>query len=139
MTLADIVERGRAAGRCLPCLPHQVEPDSAEIAARFGIKMTALDWHHRLVCSQCGGRQIDMVVTGDERGHAVPRDNSSHSAGAGFSFQTLHHADAAADHMRGFHDAGSEREEIADALLFGRPAAVDRGACPGFGHGRGQP
>ena len=43
---------------------------------------------------------------------------SSHSAGAGFSFQALHHADAAADDMRGFDDARSDREEIADVLLF---------------------
>jgi hypothetical protein len=29
--------------------------------------MTVPEWHERLVCSQCGGRDIDVVVTGSER------------------------------------------------------------------------
>jgi len=29
--------------------------------------MTIPDWHERLVCSKCGSREIDMVVTGLKR------------------------------------------------------------------------
>jgi hypothetical protein len=46
---------------------HQVEPDPGEMAQRYGAATTALDWSARLVCSRCGSRQIDMVVTGGRR------------------------------------------------------------------------
>ena len=46
---------------------HQVEPDPAEMAARYGAGTTVLDWRERLVCSKCGSREIDMVVTGERR------------------------------------------------------------------------
>jgi hypothetical protein len=29
--------------------------------------MTVPDWRERLVCSKCGSREIDMVVTGEQR------------------------------------------------------------------------
>jgi len=29
--------------------------------------MTVLDWHERLVCSQCGSREIAMVAAGAKR------------------------------------------------------------------------
>jgi Zn finger protein HypA/HybF involved in hydrogenase expression len=48
---------------CKAC-QHQVEPDPAEMAARYGAETSVLDWRERLVCSQCGSRQVDMVVTG---------------------------------------------------------------------------
>ena len=51
---------------CLDCR-HQVEPDPAEMAARYGAEMTVPDWHVRLVCSHCGSRRVDMVVSGTER------------------------------------------------------------------------
>ena len=51
---------------CLDCR-HQVEPDPAEMAERYGPEMTVPDWHERLVCGQCGGRQIDFVCTGARR------------------------------------------------------------------------
>ncbi len=51
---------------CLDCR-HQVEPDAAEMAERYGAETTVPEWHHRLVCSECGSRQIDFVVTGTER------------------------------------------------------------------------
>jgi hypothetical protein len=44
---------------------HQVEPDPAEMAARYGVETPVLDWRERLVCSRCGSRQADVVVTGD--------------------------------------------------------------------------
>ena len=51
---------------CKDCR-HQVEPDPAEMAARYGAETSVLDWRERLVCSRCGGRQVDMVVTGTKR------------------------------------------------------------------------
>jgi hypothetical protein len=46
---------------------HQVEPDPAEMAARYGAETTVIDWRGRLVCSRCGSRQIDVVVSGTKR------------------------------------------------------------------------
>jgi hypothetical protein len=51
---------------CLDCR-HQVEPDPAEMAKRYGAEVAVLDWHARLVCSRCGSRRGDMVVSGTER------------------------------------------------------------------------
>jgi hypothetical protein len=51
---------------CKEC-QHQVEPDPAEMATRYGAETSVLDWQERLVCSRCGGRQVDMVVTGTKR------------------------------------------------------------------------
>jgi hypothetical protein len=46
---------------------HQVEPDPAEMAARYGADTPVLDWRKRLVCSGCGSRNIDIMVSGTER------------------------------------------------------------------------
>ena len=46
---------------------HQVEPNPVEMCARYGAKTPVLDWRAKLVCSRCGGRQADMVVTGERR------------------------------------------------------------------------
>jgi hypothetical protein len=35
--------------------------------ARYGADTTVSDWRERLVCSRCGSRNVDMVVTGTER------------------------------------------------------------------------
>jgi hypothetical protein len=51
---------------CKACR-HQVEPDPAEQAQRYGAEMPVLEWRERLVCSQCGGRHVEMVVTGERR------------------------------------------------------------------------
>ena len=51
---------------CKTC-GHRVEPNTAEIAARYGADTPVLDWRDRLVCSECGGRQVNIVVTGTER------------------------------------------------------------------------
>ena len=51
---------------CQDCR-HQVEPDPAEQAQRYGAEMTVPDWRERLICSKCGTRNVDMVVTGTER------------------------------------------------------------------------
>ena len=51
-----------------PACRYQVEPDPAEQAQRHCAEATVIDWHARLVCSNCGSREIDMVVTGTKRG-----------------------------------------------------------------------
>jgi hypothetical protein len=51
------------------CLDYgdQVEPDPAEMAGRDGAEMSIPNWQKRLVCSACGSRRIDFVVTGERR------------------------------------------------------------------------
>ena len=51
---------------CLDCR-HQVEPDPAAMAQRYGAEMTVPEWPARLACSRCGSRNVDMVVSGAER------------------------------------------------------------------------
>jgi hypothetical protein len=51
---------------CKAC-GHQVEPDPAEMARRYGPETTVPDWRKRLVCSRCGSHDTDMVVTGERR------------------------------------------------------------------------
>ena len=41
--------------------------DPAEMARRYGPETPVVDWHKRLVCSQCGSRAVDMVVSGERR------------------------------------------------------------------------
>jgi hypothetical protein len=47
---------------------HQVEPDPAEMVEHYGAEITVPEWRGRLVCGKCDSREIDMVVTGTERG-----------------------------------------------------------------------
>ena len=51
---------------CKDC-NHQVEPAAAEMAARYDADTAVLDWHKRLVCSACGSRRVDFVLTGARR------------------------------------------------------------------------
>jgi hypothetical protein len=67
MTLGNAaVARVRLIVWCKAC-GHRAEPDPAEIAQRYGAETVVLDWPDRLVCSHCGSRNVDMVVTGTER------------------------------------------------------------------------
>ena len=65
---------------CKTC-QHQVEPDPAEMAARYGAETPVLEWRddqlrlsdqlglaqrERLVCSRCGGRQVDFMQRASE-------------------------------------------------------------------------
>jgi hypothetical protein len=45
---------------CKKC-QHQIEPDPAEHAQRYGAEMPVPEWRERLVCSGCGSRDVDMV------------------------------------------------------------------------------
>jgi hypothetical protein len=46
---------------CLDCR-HKVVPDPVEMVERYGAEMTVPDWHHRLVCGQCGSRRVDCRI-----------------------------------------------------------------------------
>jgi len=70
MTLGNAAAaRVRLIVWCKGC-QRQGEPEPAEIAARYGAETPVLNWRDRLVCSICGSRQVDMVVTGTERRRA---------------------------------------------------------------------
>jgi hypothetical protein len=43
------------------------ELDPAEQALWYGSETPVPEWRRRLVCSQCGSRNVDMVVTGMKR------------------------------------------------------------------------
>jgi len=47
--------------------PVEIEPAPAEMAAHYSAETPVSDWRERLVCSKCGRRHIDMVVTGTKR------------------------------------------------------------------------
>ena len=67
MTLGNAAAAGvRLIVWCLDCR-HQVEPDPAEMAERYGAEMKVPAWRGRLVCARCGSRRVDMVVSGTER------------------------------------------------------------------------
>ena len=51
---------------CRDC-GHQVEPDPAEPARRYGAEVTVLEWHEKLMCSRCQSRAVDMVVSRTDR------------------------------------------------------------------------
>jgi hypothetical protein len=46
---------------CRDCR-HQVEPDAAELAQRYGAETPVRDRRDRLVCSRRDGRQVNMVA-----------------------------------------------------------------------------
>ena len=48
---------------CRAC-NHRVEPDPAAMAERYGADTAVRDWHKRLICSRCGEREVDFVLTG---------------------------------------------------------------------------
>jgi Zn finger protein HypA/HybF involved in hydrogenase expression len=64
MTLGNAAAHVRLIVWCRDCY-HQVEPDPAEMARRYGPETTIPDWRKRLVCSRCGSHDTDMVVTGE--------------------------------------------------------------------------
>ena len=48
---------------CKAC-GHRSEPDLADQARWYGAETTDLDWRARLVCSKCGSRDVDSVISG---------------------------------------------------------------------------
>src|SRR5215472_6260739 len=58
MTLGNAARaRVRLIVWCKAC-QHQVEPDPAEMAERYGADTAVPEWRERLVCSKCGSREI---------------------------------------------------------------------------------
>jgi len=51
---------------------RQIELDPAEQARWYGPETTVLEWRARLVCSRCGSRDVDMVVSGTRGGKINP-------------------------------------------------------------------
>jgi hypothetical protein len=67
MTLGGAVAAGvRLIVWCRDC-GRQIEPEPADLAARHGSETTLIEWRDRLVCSVCGNRAIDIVVSGTAR------------------------------------------------------------------------
>jgi len=67
MTLGNAAAaRVRLIVWCKAC-GQRAEPGAAEMAERYGADMAVPEWRDRLVCSACGSRNVDMVVTGTER------------------------------------------------------------------------
>jgi hypothetical protein len=67
MTLGGAAAAGvRLIVWCRDC-GDRVEPDPAELAGRYGAETAVLEWKERLVCSGCGSRKVDMVVSGTAR------------------------------------------------------------------------
>ena len=63
MTLGNAAAaRVRLIVWCKTC-QHRVEPDPAEQAERHGAETPVPEWRERLVCSACGSRDVDMVVS----------------------------------------------------------------------------
>jgi hypothetical protein len=62
MTLGNAA-RVRLIVWCKSC-GHQVEPDPAEVVARYGADTPVPDWRDRLVCSRCGSRAVDWSSRG---------------------------------------------------------------------------
>jgi hypothetical protein len=51
---------------CRAC-GYRVEPDPAAMAERYGAATSVPEWGKRLICSRCGGREVDFVLTGTRR------------------------------------------------------------------------
>jgi hypothetical protein len=58
MTLGAAVAAGVRLIVWCKAYGHQVEPDPAEMAQRYGDATDVLAWRERLVCFRCGNRQI---------------------------------------------------------------------------------
>jgi hypothetical protein len=43
---------------------HRAEPEVAEQVAQHGSVMTVIDWAAHIVCTRCGERSADFVVSG---------------------------------------------------------------------------
>jgi hypothetical protein len=66
MTLGNAAAGVRLIVWCKDCR-HQVEPDPAEMADRYGARTPVPARRGRLVCSRCGSRPVDMVASGTKR------------------------------------------------------------------------
>ena len=58
---------------CCKACDHRSEPDPAEQARWYGPETTVPEWRARRVCSRCGSRDVDMVVS-EARRRPLERD-----------------------------------------------------------------
>jgi hypothetical protein len=68
MTLAAAASAGVRLIVWYKACGHQVEPDPAGMAARNRADAPRLNWREWLVCSKCGGRQVDIVAAKVRKG-----------------------------------------------------------------------
>jgi hypothetical protein len=86
MTLGNAA-RTRVEVQGLPQHPSRAQ--SGGMAERYGADTAVSEWRERLVCSKCGSREIDMVVTGTARregglGSGTSPMSATTSAAVGF-------------------------------------------------------
>jgi len=86
---------------------HRIEPDVAAMAGKYGAATPVRDWVSRLVCSQCGARDISCP----HRGTAVGPIDSPNADCARRSRARL---------FGGLYRRGSEPAEIVSAAAPGR-------------------
>jgi hypothetical protein len=63
----DTGDTGIARGDTLAGTLRQSSGATPREDARYGTETTIASWRSRLVCSSCGSRRVDFVVTGTER------------------------------------------------------------------------
>jgi hypothetical protein len=51
-----------------PDCHHQNQTDPADVAQIFGADLAVAEWRKRLVCSRCGGRDVEVLFMGRRRG-----------------------------------------------------------------------
>jgi hypothetical protein len=66
MTLGTAAAAAGCSFWCRGC-QHQVEPDPAEMAARYGATTSVPDWAETLVSGKCASRNVNMLVSGTKR------------------------------------------------------------------------
>ena len=66
MTFGNAGKAGVRLIVMVPGLRPLGRADPAEMAERYGAETAVIEWRERLVCSGCGNRQVDMVVSGTE-------------------------------------------------------------------------
>jgi hypothetical protein len=50
-----------------PACRHENKADPAVVARVFGADLTVAEWRKRLVCSRCGGRDVEVLFMGRRR------------------------------------------------------------------------
>jgi len=45
----------------------KLSPTLGQLVERYGADLPLLEWSTRLVCSACGSREVDFVVSGESR------------------------------------------------------------------------
>jgi hypothetical protein len=109
---------------------HQGEPDPAEMAARYGAQTTVLDWRERLVCSECGGWDVDFVAGGTQAVSVTTgreRDGASRLGADRVAIADIRARSPAALHSKAH---GSSFGGSVDRSITTEPFAVSKNSLP---------